>query len=195
MSRSLQESSLLNTVDYRSLSVGSVPTSEYLIATTVVGATPAESVEFDVSDYAGVYKHLQIVGVARSTRASTSDGLRIQLNGDTGSNYVYHALRGDGSSVISYDALSRTAMSFDTMPAASSTASAFGAFVVDLLDFSDSNKNTTARSLGGFAGTGNELALGSSLWLNTAAVTSITLFAGFGDLVTGSRFSIYGVTA
>lgn len=169
--------------------------SDYeLIETESIG-TAVASVTFTSGGVWADYEHLQIRAVTRSARASTSDGLKIQLNSDTGSNYVYHSLRGDGSSVISYDALSRTAMSFDTMPAATSTASAFGGFVVDLLDFSNSNKNTTARSLGGFAGTGNELALGSSLWLNTAAVTSITIFAGFGNLVANSRISLYGLKA
>lgn len=185
---------LLGVLAAQAEGAGPAVDSDYdLLQTEILTADTASCTFSSLGSYSTDYHHLQVRVVSRSTRASTSDGLKIQLNGDTGSNYLYHSLRGDGSSVISYDALSRTAMSFDTMPAASSTASAFGAFVVDLLDFSDSNKNTTAKSLGGFAGTGNELALGSSLWLNTAAVTSMTLFAGFGDLVDGSRLSLYGL--
>ena len=194
MSRSLQESSLLNTVDYRSLSVGSVPTSEYLISTTVVGATPVASVEFDVSDYAGVYRHLKVVGAVRTTETGTgAPNLGITFNSDTAGNYSSHQLYGDGSTPISFAYANSSQMFAAKIPRNSETSGSFGAFDCDILDPFNSNKNTTIRSLTGSVGT--VVALFSGSWRNTNAVTSIVLSYSSGNLLTGSRISLYGVTA
>jgi len=39
----------------------------------------------------------------------------------------------------------------------------------------------------------NRIALESGLWINTAAVTSISLVDVFGSFVQNSRFSLYGM--
>ena len=193
MSRSLQESSLLNTVDYRSLSVGSVPTSEYLISSTVVGATPAASVEFpDLDNYHGVYRHLSIVLTGRTDRVSTSDSFQIQFNSDSGSNYSYHRLFGNGSVVDSEGNSSQTVIDLNRVAGSSAASDIFGAAVIDILDAFNTNKYTTIRNLSGV--TGSSINLDSGLWQNTAALTVIKVMPGAGsNWLEGSRFSLYGV--
>jgi hypothetical protein len=77
----------------------------------------------------------------------------------------------------------------------------FGAAIVDILDFASTNKNKTIKSFhgltGGASGLGdlNAVHLSSGLFLSTNAVSSITIFPNTGNFVTGSRFSVYGVTA
>jgi len=39
----------------------------------------------------------------------------------------------------------------------------------------------------------NNIALKSGLWVNTAAVTSISFANSSGDMVAGTRFSLYGI--
>ena len=66
------------------------------LASATVGATAVPSITF-----AGIptgYKHLQIRVINKDSQASGSHSSRMQFNGDTGSNYTYHALVGDGSS-------------------------------------------------------------------------------------------------
>ena len=78
-----------------------------LLETTVLGSDTA-SVTFSNLNTYSAYKHLQIRLVARSTNASASRSVRIQFNGDTASNYAYHYLLGDGSSVSSDASTSQT---------------------------------------------------------------------------------------
>ena len=159
---------------------------------TQVLASSAASVTFSsLSTYAADYQHLQIRMAVRTDRSDTSDYLRMRFNADTAANYASHELIGTGSSVASGASTSATSMIFGRTGAASAASNIFGAAVVDLLDAFNSSKNTTMRSLGGVATT--QIRLDSGHWRNVAALTSVTVLPGEGsNLVTGSRFSIYG---
>jgi hypothetical protein len=77
----------------------------------------------------------------------------------------------------------------------SPSANQYGAMVIDILDPFETTKNTVIRALGGFAS--SEISLNSGVWLNTAALTSLT-FSKYGEnggYETGSRFSLYGIKA
>jgi hypothetical protein len=82
---------------------------------------------------------------------------------------------------------------FCGLPAATATAGAFGADIIDILDPFKTTKNTTTRALVGQSGSFSRVALESGLWINTAAVTSISLVDVFGNFVQNSRFSLYGM--
>lgn len=195
MIKSALQSSLTNDVKYNSMSVGNLPSSEYLITSTVLTQNEP-TVTFNVSDLGTIYRHLQIIIAARSTRNDNGDTVRIRLNGDTGSNYAMHALRGSGSSTPTSEGFaSQTNIQFYRISAATDSANIFGALIIDLLDPFSSNKRKTIRGLGGYAGiaAGDEIVLNSGLWNNTAAITSIELAATNGNLLQGSRFSLYGV--
>jgi hypothetical protein len=115
----------------------------------------------------------------------------MRFNSDTGSNYRVHRLTGNGSAVSSADFGSRT--SLVPMAATDTTANAFTTSITDVLDFSQSTKNKTTRSLSGRVDSGYEIQMYSGAWFSTAAVTSINLFASGGNISVGSRFSIYGL--
>lgn len=196
MIKSALQSSLTNDVKYRSMSAGNLPSSEYLIETAIVGATPVASVVFnDLAQYAGVYRHLQIVAVARTDRAAAGDDLSIQLNGDTGSNYTWRNLKGNGSSVTNeVVAINNTWMGNYALAGGTTTSNVFSAQVTDILDPFNSNKNTTIRSLSGMASNNNSIDLTSGFWNNPASLTSIRIFLRLGtNYVQYSRFSLYGV--
>jgi hypothetical protein len=171
---------------------GLVPDYE-LISTTVLGGTAASVTFSNLGDYSSTYKHLQIRATARSSRASTVDGLAVRLNGDSGSNYAQHSLQGNFNSVTSSGATSLTRSVVSIITGASSTANYFGGVVIDLLDPFSSTKNKTLRGFGGMAS--DFIRLDSGLYINTASVTSITLIQteGANNLVAGSRFSLYGI--
>jgi hypothetical protein len=162
------------------------------IATTLVSSTTA-SVTFDVTGLGASYRHLQI----RSTTNTTATGVNAtnliaRFNSDSGSNYAFHILLGEGSSVMSAAATSQTSVAIGDMP---NNASIFGGAVTDILDFASITKNKTIRSLIGVHAPSSliRVALRSGVWLNTAAITSITLSPASDSLKTGSRFSLYGV--
>jgi len=155
------------------------------IATTTLSTTTA-SVTF--SSIPQTYKHLQVRFIARSDRASTLDIAGVQL----GSTYYSqaHIINGDGSSVVSNNSTGLT-----IVPAASSNANVFGSAVIDLLDYTDTNKNRVARALNGFDANGSgNAAFASALWLSTTAVSSLTVYPANGTgFVQYSSFALYGI--
>ena len=163
-----------------------------LLESTVLGSDTA-SVTFSSLGAYSAYKHLQLRTVIRGTRAASVADVFIRLNDDSAGNYSYHLLRGNGSSVSSdaYPNSSNVLVAYAT--GSTFTANGFASTVIDILDFSNTSKNTTTRSLMGLAGTNNQIILASSAWRNTAAVTSIRLAPESGNFVTGSRFSLYGI--
>jgi hypothetical protein len=77
---------------------------------------------------------------------------------------------------------------------AQSATGVFTPFVIDILDPYSTTKNTTVRAISGVVGNENRIRIGSGLWVNTASLTSVTMFSTSGiNLVSGSRFSLYGI--
>jgi hypothetical protein len=175
------------------MSAGVVPSSEYLIESRVLDSTVGSVVFNNLDQFAGIYKHLQFIVVARKSNADVSGSVNSRINGVT-SGYSQHALRATGSVVNSFGE-SNTIAGFNFyIPAANATANAFGAGVVDILDPFNTTKNTTVRTLGG--GTpSNFITLASFAFNSTAMVTSYSFEALENGFVAGSRFSLYGVTA
>ena len=160
------------------------------IATTLVGSGGVNQVTF--GDIPQTYKHLQVRFIGRNT--STNDSIRFRLNGDTGSNYTRHLLYGNGTSAIAAAGTSATSLGIANFPTSSTTASVFGAGVIDILDYANTNKYTTTRTLAGFDANGSgNIFLYSGLWLNTDAITSITFIWDANSHAQHTRFSLYGI--
>ncbi len=158
-----------------------------LISTQVL-SSGASSVTF--SSIPSTYKHLQIR--AAITDSSGAGIVQMQYNSDTGSNYSWHYLAANGSSVTSYNGTTTTAMRNTLYYWGIQNAIPTG-LILDILDYSSTTKYKTSRAFSGAAGTSaNEMGIFSGLWQNTAAVSSIRLFTG-GTYNAGSRFSLYGV--
>ena len=162
-----------------------------LIQTTVL-SSPTSSVTFSgLGAYAADYKHLQIRMSTGNVYVTTLE-TQLRFNGDSNNNYSYHKMvsYGDGS-VYSGAYNNQNKIVVNAMP---NTTSQLAIAVVDILDFSNTSKNTTLRTFYGQQFNSNrEVNLGSGAWYNTAAVTSVTLLNTGYSFVTGSRFSIYGI--
>jgi len=196
---SFKRSSLEDFNKYNSLLVGNEFTpppadSSYDLLETTTLTSSTSSVTFSGLGSYTDYKHLQIRMVTRSTDSTGDDGVVAQINSDTGSNYAYHGLFGTGSIIGSYAVTSASNPLLFTTANANNATDSFGVGVVDLLDFSSTSKNTTARNLGGSTETNPSIRLTSFVHLNTSAVTSVTLLLQSGtNFVAGSRFSLYGI--
>lgn len=164
------------------------------LATTVVGAGGASTVTF--SSIPQDYEHLQIRFLARTARANQEDNIQIRFNSDSGNNYAAHVLYGDGATASSFS--DGSSISFNTrsvVAAASSTSGIFGNGVIDILDYRNTNKHKTVRSLNGYDANGTgQVRLSSGLWMNTAAITSIAIVsANAANIVEYSHFALYGI--
>jgi hypothetical protein len=164
------------------------PAAFVSIATVAVTSNTA-TITF--SSIPQTYTHLQIRGIARTNRASAIDSYQINLNGNT--NTIAHELRGLGSNPV---LASSGNVANGIVPGANATANVFGAFITDILDYSNANKNKTVRSLVGFDNNGSsgEIDLTSSFRDSTAAITSITINLGTSNsYVANSHFALYGI--
>ena len=165
-----------------------------LIQSQTVGAGGAASITF--SSIPSTYKHLQVRGLVRDTNTGTSiGGFAYQLNGDSGSNYAWHLLKGDGTSAASTG--SATTMFLNSTfgaPADGTLANAYGASVLDILDYASTSKYKTARRLEGVDLNGSgSVGIVSGVWMNTAAVTSVSIIAAFTGFKQYSTFALYGI--
>jgi hypothetical protein len=167
-----------------------VPPSFESIQTYTVGSGGAADITF--SSIASTYKHLQIRVMTRSTAAISLGGFRLEFNGDTTSaNYKGHYIYGDGASA---GAGTSSYIGVGLITGASATANVFGTSIIDILDYADTNKYKTVKSLAASDVNGSgELDLFSGLWLNTSAVTSIRLFAAAPNFAQYSSFALYGI--
>jgi hypothetical protein len=147
--------------------------------------------------FAGIpsgYKHLQLRAIGHwSGTANTYANGQMQFNGDTGSNYAYHRLYGNGTAASADASTSTTKINTPWFPDDTYTSN-FGTIIVDILDYANTNKYKTVKSLGGFDGNGTGLiGLISGLWMNTAAITSLSFSLPAYNLITYSSFALYGV--
>ena len=178
---------------FASAVTGGVSTTSFeSIATVSVGSGGSATITF--SSIPGTYSHLQLRFIAQDNRGTFNNSeLRLRFNSDTGSNYRAHYLVGDGSSASAADN-----GSISYMPAnvtATAAGSIFSATIVDILDYANTNKYTTSRVLDSRELNGSgAIFLRSYLWLNTNAITSITIESNLGSSLNQySHFALYGI--
>jgi len=174
-----------------------VPESGYdALATVTVPSGGLASITF-----AGIpsgYKHLQVRGIVRqNTGGGLSNGyVTTRFNSDSGSNYAYHQLDGNGSGAFSDGGASVTSALAIITLGSSALASAYSPFICDILDYASTNKNKTVRALAGaeqnYANASGDIYFNSALWMNTNAITSIQ-FTHTNSFAQYSQFALYGI--
>lgn len=179
-----------------------VSTSFESIATVTVGSGGAASVEF--TSIPSTYEHLQIRGISQTNRATYNvDNIRVRVNSDTGSNYSYHTLSSDpaspSTSVLAEGQANKSYMHSNLATVSSVATNTFGATIIDILDYKNTNKYSTLRAISGgdtngaASGFAGFITFGSGNWRNTNAITSITLTMEYGSLFNQhTTFALYG---
>lgn len=157
-----------------------------LIDSTTLGSNAAD-VTF--SNIPSTYTDLIIQGSVGSNSSTLNRTIRLQFNGDTGSNYSHTSLYGEASAGYSYRLSNVTYMN---MVEAISYSSDFSPFSIQIMDYSNSTTNKSAIGRGG----SKDLAsLDIGLWRSTSAITSIKLFLNSDSFRSGSTFRLLGLTA
>jgi hypothetical protein len=164
-----------------------------LISSTILGSA---STQVNFSSIPSGYKHLQLRITARLTTSSSGvNDIFMRFNGDSANNYARHQLYGYGGTMYSYNAPNISYSHAGWAVIESTQPYIFATSIVDILDAFATTKNKTVRTLTGIPSTGNQLvALSSSFWNSTSAISSIALTETNGDTFSiGSRFSLYGI--
>ena len=138
--------------------------------------------------------YTDLVLVCNGLVTSNSETPALQFNGDTGSNYSWTLLNGDGTSAAS--GRSNSGASLTVIPSAwsggwSSTSNSNAIFNIQNYSNSTTNKTVISRN----NNTVNRVTASVGLWRNTAAITSIVCLATNTTFQTGSTFNLYGITA
>jgi hypothetical protein len=134
--------------------------------------------------------YTDLIVVINGAANSTANG-EIQFNGDTGSNYSYTFLTGDGASATSGRETSTTRILlnyygyFDTGYSTN--------MIAQVQNYSNTTTNKTVLVRGNNASNGTAAVVG--LWRNTAAITSVTIKTGSSTFTAGNTFSLYGILA
>lgn len=170
-------------------SSGGAAGGDYESIATATFTGSALSITF--SSIPSTYQHLQIRGLAQTP--SGNDQIDLRFNGDSGNNYSMHGVTGDGASATAEGYGSQNRIFNINSPL--TTSNTYCVSVIDILDYANTNKNTTVRTLQGrdINGSGGQIQFNSGAWYNTAAVTSITLAARVFNPSSVSSFALYGI--
>ena len=163
-----------------------------LIERVTVGDGGAASIEF--TSIPAIYQHLQVRILSKSVIPAGDIG-DMTFNSDTGNNYAYYSLYGDGASAAAEAGASRANIPLARMVTSSST-SVFGANIVDILDYASTSKNKTVCTFKGEDRNGaGAVLIDSGLWMSTSAITSIRITGRSNNFAQYSQAALYGIKA
>lgn len=167
-------------------------TNDYESIATLSGTGSSGTISF--TSIPGTYKHLQIRGIGSASGTGGVENPVIRFNSDSASNYSAHRLYGDGSSALADNFTSQAQMRAGFVND-SSNVDILGALIIDILDYTSTNKNKTIRILSGVDRNGSGYVTASSgLWYKTPeAITSISLILSGLNWTTDTTFALYGI--
>ena len=161
------------------------------------------------SGISGSYNDLKILGSAHTDDASGSTTpyqvMTIRFNSDSSSVYFvsYGYATGTTATGVTYGWTSYTSaqeISVPLAPNATSSQNDFSAIEMYIPAYAGSRQKK-CRVQGSFmtpyasAGGPNPITImGNGGWDNTSAITSITFSANYGDFVSGTSFTLYGIS-
>jgi hypothetical protein len=161
-----------------------MPQNTYVALQTTTVGTATNTVTF--SSIPQGYTDLVVVVDA----TSAGDNVLARINGDTGSNYSFTRLSGNGSSATSARASNQSYLNFD---GAAYLTTGRSTWVIQFMNYSNTTTFKTILSRGSNAATGTDANV--NLWRSTSAITSIAFIATSNTYQTGSTFTLYGIAA
>jgi len=182
-----------------------IPGDYESIATVTVGGGGSSSISF--TSIPSTYTHLQIRAYIRNTAASGPRANGLQINGITANSYRWHYLLGNGATASASSGTqvdTPYALYFGESPSDNNLSNNFSPMIIDILDYTNTNKNKTLRCLTGFdangtapsGNPGNEagkLFFASGLFNSTNAITSLTFTPQAGTYAQYTQFALYGI--
>jgi hypothetical protein len=169
-----------------------MPTNTYTpLATITLASTDAEVVFASIpSGYRDLVFSISILGT------SNDQSCVMQLNADTGANYINTRVSGWGTG---YGATT-TGTNYIFVSGYNYGVATSGAYTIaqgSIMDYSATNKHksTLIRSRSSRDNGDTDTTAGAGRWANTNAVNQIKFYLTSGSFAIGSTFSLYGVIA
>jgi hypothetical protein len=165
------------------------------IATTTLSSS---NTVITFSNIPQTYYALRLSGITRYDNNGISQLAVFQFNGDTGSNYNYWVMRGEGhtGSVTGGGAVNQTSIPYPHGPGSTASSNNFSAFILDIVDYTLTSKYKSTKMLNGFAtngGSEEQLHMTTGLWKSTSAITSISFSCSSQNMVANTTIALYGL--
>ena len=155
-----------------------MPSTYEPIATTTLGTAV---VSYTFSSIPSTYTDLIMV-----YNGTAGNNISLQFNGDTGSNYSYTRITGNGSSATSDRGNNTTSMY-------GSYSAGLQVSIWQIMNYVNATTYKTGINRGG--GASDQVQAYVGLWRNTAAITSLTVIAPGSTMAIGSTLTLYGIKA
>lgn len=171
--------------------------SMYPIASAYVATATSPGTTFVFTNIPQTFTHLQLRLFVRSASLSTSTNLYTNTyqSGSQSTTLASHSLIGNGSSA---SANGWTGLPYifagNIFPGLNSTSGVYANVIIDILDYTNTNKNKVMRILGGRDENGSgyvQLASGLSVTTNAANYLFVDTENGFTQY---SRADLYGIS-
>ncbi len=158
---------------------------------------------WDVTSIPSSYDHLYAVVSARTDKSANYEMGRLNLNGDTGTNFTARNMAAWSAGTLNSGSVTtpaKTFIEFSYFPAASQLADTFGTWSMWIPNYA--NTANYKQVLIQFAVPNNSVSnyewmvgMVAGLWQSTAAINQITLTCndGTNDFVANSSFTLYGI--
>lgn len=171
-----------------------MPSPTYVALAKTVLTGSQTTVTF--SGISNAYTDLVLLISCRSDLPSVDDNLAIRLNGSSSTVNSWTNIQVQ-SSVVSSNRNQNFNRNYltDAFSAASATSNTFGSIEIYLPNYTGStNKVFSSTGVAESNASGANMGVTASLWRDTTAVSSITIFPESGpNFVSGSRFDLYGI--
>jgi hypothetical protein len=138
--------------------------------------------------------YTDLVLIVTGTSASVFN-IAFRVNSDSGSNYSYTELRGDGSAAASSRTTSNTYGRFQSIGRIDTTG--MHVTVANFMNYSNTTTYKTVLNRSNNAGgTVPGVQVTTNLWRSTSAITAINVLSESGaNFAVGSTFTLYGIKA
>lgn len=169
-------------------------TYKSLLKTTVSGSSTT-SVTLDLT---GITGYTDLVLVMKSASSVNNYTTRMRVNGDSGTNYSSTFFYGTGSTAASSNLTSDSGFKiyYGTI-GQGTTLDKNNMAVINFMNYKNTNTYKTILAKFQMQNDANstEVRTTTQIWRNTAAITSIVLDNFGASFISGSTFSLYGITA
>jgi hypothetical protein len=163
----------------------------------------ADAASVTLGSIPATYEHLQLRICPRTDQAYGYVELSVQVGVggviQTGTDYYSHWLAGYNTTETAGGGTARDYFKLFVGSGAHTDAAQYAGIVADILDYANTNKNTTIQGVGGTAHavTTPYLAFSSGLWDGTGAIDTLKIHGWHltGDLLRGTEISLYGLNS
>ncbi|MBV29460.1 MAG: hypothetical protein CL504_02380 [Actinobacteria bacterium] len=167
-------------------------------AVTKIETKTSTSSSLTFSTIPATYDDLMIIGSAKSDQTSNGsvagNSAYIRINGDTSAAYAYGYW---GTSAGSNDSNLQTSASSIQFPGCATSQSSnvgWGHFYIHIPGYKQTTSNKNMMIQSGFASASAGGFIGAANWDTSSAITSILIGAVYGNYVSGTSMTLYGIT-